>query len=360
MNSPRVAAMTAALLTLLGVGNLAFGVTIQPGVQVGTVTQLAEISGLVSSRSLADTLWVHNDSGDSARFFAMCTAGKSLGTVTLTGATATDWEDIAIAPKPGGGNYLYLGDIGDNSANRTAGISIYRVTEPTSAANAAIAAANYTKVTLKYPDLVPRNAESLLVDPLSGDLFIVTKGPAARVYSAPATVFDTPGAIASLTSLGGLKVLLSNATAADISPDGLHILIRSASTTAYLFERSIGQTVAQALQGTPIPFTLKAETQGESIGWAADGKGFYTTSELAGTGSAPVWYYAFAVPEPTTLAMSVCGAAALIGVVLRRRAGQHAPITTRFFGRSGLAGDLISPAVHRLCGRQPSPTRHHD
>ena len=352
--------MAAALSIALIIGEPTFGVTIQPGVQVGTVTQLAEISGLVSSRSLADTLWVHNDSGDSARFFAMSTAGKSLGTVTLTGATATDWEDIAIAPKPGGGNYLYLGDIGDNSANRTAGISIYRVTEPTSAANAAIAAANYTKVTLKYPDLVPRNAESLLVDPLSGDLFIVTKGPAARVYSAPATVFDTPGAIASLTSLGGLKVLLSNATAADISPDGLHILIRSASTTAYLFERSIGQTVAQALQGTPIPFTLKAETQGESIGWAADGKGFYTTSELAGTGSAPVWYYAFAVPEPTTLAMSVCGAAALIGVVLRRRAGQHAPITTRFFGRSGLAGDLISPAVHRLCGRQPSPTRHHD
>ena len=311
--------MAAALLIALSVGEPTFGVTIQPGVQVGTVTQLAEISGLVASPSLANTLWVHNDSGDSARFFAMSTAGKLLGTVTLTGATATDWEDIAIAPKPGGGNYLYLGDIGDNSATRTAGISIYRVTEPTSAANAAIAAANYTKVTLKYPDLVPRNAESLLVDPLSGDLFIVTKGPAARVYSAPATVFDTPGAIASLTSLGGLKVLLSNATAADISPDGLHILIRSASTTAYLFERSIGQTVAQALQGTPIPFTLKAETQGESIGWAADGKGFYTTSELAGTASAPVWYYAFAVPEPAALGMAATAFGALLALAARGR-----------------------------------------
>jgi hypothetical protein len=331
MNWNRVAAIAAALLTLLGVGNPAFGVTIQPGVQVGTVTQIAEISGLVSSRALTDTLWVHNDSGDSARFFAMSTAGKLLGTVTLTGASATDWEDIAIAPKPGGGNYLYLGDIGDNSANRTAGISIYRVTEPTSAANAAVAAANYTKVTLKYPDLVPRNAESLLVDPLSGDLFIVTKGPAARVYSAPATIFDTPGTIASLTSLGGLKVTLNNATAADISPNGLHILIRNASTTAYLFERSVGQTVAQALQSTPIPFTLKAETQGESIGWAADGRGFYTTSELAGTASVPVWYYAFTVPEPATLSMasSACVALAALAAISRRAQKSRVLVSVR-------------------------------
>ena len=319
MKSNRVAAIAAVLLALLGGATPALAVIIQPGVQVGTVTQLAEISGLVSSRSLSDTLWVHNDSRDSARFYAMSTAGKLLGTVTLTGATATDWEDIAIAPKPGGGNYLYLGDIGDNSANRTAGISIYRVTEPLTSANAAIAAANYTKVTLQYPDLVPRNAESLLVDPLSGDLFIVTKGPAARVFSAPATIFDTPGTIASLTALGGLKVILNNATAADISPDGLHILIRNALTTAYLFERSPGQTVADALKGAPIAVTLKAETQGESIGWAADGRGFYTTSELAGTASAPIWYYAFAVPEPSTLGMGAMALAGLLSVALTRR-----------------------------------------
>jgi hypothetical protein len=158
-----------------------------------------------------------------------------------------------------------------------------------------------------------------MIDPLSGELFIVTKGPAARVYSAPATIFDTPGTIATLTSLGGLKVTLNNATAADISPDGLHILIRNASTTAYLFERSAGQTVSQALQSTPIPFTLKAETQGEAIGWAADGRGFYTTSELAGTASAPIWYYAFAVPEPATLSIATTAIVTLVSLATLRR-----------------------------------------
>ncbi len=87
----------------------------------------------------------------------------------------------------------------------------------------------------------------------------------------------------------------------------LHILIRNASTTAYLFERSAWQTVADALKGAPIAVTLKTETQGESIGWAADGRGFYTTSELAGTASAPIWYYAFAVTELATLARSTLG-----------------------------------------------------
>lgn len=319
MNPHRVALLAVAFVSWLACASSALGAVIQPGVQVGTVTQLGEISGLVASRSLAETLWVHNDSGDSARFFAMSSAGKLLGTMTLTGATATDWEDVAIAPKPGGGNYLYFGDIGDNRANRTAGISIYRVTEPTSAASTAIAAANYTKVTLKYPDLLPRNAESLFVDPQSGDLFIFTKAAVTSVFKAPASVFDTPGTIASLTTVGTLGAPLILATAADISPDGRHILIRDLSTTAYLYERSVGQSVDDALGGTPLAITLKAERQGESIGWAADGRGFYTTSELAGTGSAPVWYYAFAVPEPPAISLAAAAILSLVSLVAFRR-----------------------------------------
>lgn len=296
-----------SVVVLLVATSPAWGITIQPGVQVGTLTQLAEVSGLVASRSVPGTLWVHNDSGDSARFFAISTAGNVQGTITLTGATATDWEDMAIGPKPGGGNYLYLGDIGDNSANRFLGINIYRVTEPLTTANAAIAAANYTKVTLRYQGLIPKNAESLMVDPVTGDVYIVTKSSTGQVYSAPSTIFDTPGTTATLSLRGNLGVLLPNATAADISPDGKHILIRNVSTTAYLFERGTGQSVWDALQGTGIPVTLKAEAQGEAIGWAANGNGFYTTSEWNGAGARPIWFYAFSVPEPSTYCLVCCG-----------------------------------------------------
>ena len=290
----------------------AVGITIQPGVQVGTLSQLAEVSGLVASRSLPGTLWVHNDSGDSARFFGISTAGNVLETISLTGATATDWEDIAIGPKSGGGNYVYLGDIGDNSANRIFGINIYRVVEPLVAGNAAIAAADYTKVTLVYQGLIPKNAESLMVDPLTNDIFVITKASTGQVYRAPSTIFNTPGTTATLALMGNLNVTLPNPTAADISPDGLHILIRNTSTTAYLFERGAAQSVWNALQGVGIPVTLKPEAQGEAIGWAADGSGFYTTSEWNGAGARPVWYYAFSVPEPASGQILLCGLLPLI------------------------------------------------
>src|SRR6185295_19059380 len=88
-----------------------------PGVQVGATSSatLSEASGIVGSRSLAGVLWTHNDSGDSARFFALGTDGTLLGQFSLTGGFNVDWEDIALGPKPGGGNYLYLADIGDKN-----------------------------------------------------------------------------------------------------------------------------------------------------------------------------------------------------------------------------------------------------
>lgn len=318
----RLASLSAlCVLLVLSADRLwATAVTIGPGVQVGTISQLNEVSGLVVSRSLANTFWVHNDSGDTARFYAINKSGSLLGTISLQGGTAIDWEDIAIGPKPGGGNYLYIADIGDNSANRTAGVNIYRLNEPTSSANAVIAPANYTKVTIRYPDLTPRNAESLIVDPLSGDLFVVTKALTGQVYRAPSSIFDTPATTASWTLMGNLNVSLPFATAADISPDGKYILVRNLSTTAYLFQRGAGQSVWDAMQGSPTAVTLQQEQQGEAIGWAPDGSGFYTTSEFSGAGARPIYFYSFSVPEPSTGGLLMCALGALaIGAKWRRR-----------------------------------------
>jgi hypothetical protein len=272
------------------------GVSVSPGVQVGTLTSSAlnEVSGVVGSRSLADTLWVHNDAGDSARFFAISTAGSLLATYSLDGATAIDWEDNAIGPQPGGGNYLYLGDIGDNDLVRPS-VVVYRVTEPTVAADTTIAAGNYDQATLVFPGGVAKNSESMFVDPWTGDLVLVTKVPSGQVFSAPASAFGGP--TTTLTSLGTLSVPLNQPSAADISPNGAYILVRDRSTTAYLFERSAGQSVWDAMSGPAISVTLRTETQGEAIGWAADGSGFYITSEWRTAGPQPIYFYAF-VPEP--------------------------------------------------------------
>ena len=208
------------------------------------------------------------------------------------GAPAGDWEDIAIGTNPDGGNYLYLGDIGDNNANRPF-VTVYRTSEPLSTASASIPATDYATAQLLYPGGA-RNAESLFVDPLTDDLFIITKGSTSQIFSAPASAFDEPET--TLTSQGVLGSPLSTATAADISPDGRHILVRS-KTVAYLFERQIGQSVADALHGVGIPFTLGVEPQGEAIGWATDGTGFYTASESDDNPTAPIHYYSFAATQ---------------------------------------------------------------
>ena len=90
-----------------------------PGRRAGIVRSelIREASGIVASRRNPGVLWVHNDSGDMARVFAITASGEFLGVCNIAGATARDWEDIAIGPGPDPDqHYLYLGDIGDNQA----------------------------------------------------------------------------------------------------------------------------------------------------------------------------------------------------------------------------------------------------
>src|SRR5689334_13308235 len=72
------------------------------GVQTGSIqnTSITEASGIVASRLSPGVLWTHNDSGHGPQVYPMTAAGANLGTYTITGASSTDWEDIAIGPGP--------------------------------------------------------------------------------------------------------------------------------------------------------------------------------------------------------------------------------------------------------------------
>ena len=102
---------------------------------VGPITDpaLTEISGIHAGVRNPGIWWVHNDSGDTARVFAMNGSGAVRGTFSLTGATAIDWEDITVVAgaTPGSGT-IYAADIGDNARTRTE-IQLYRVAEPEAA-----------------------------------------------------------------------------------------------------------------------------------------------------------------------------------------------------------------------------------
>ena len=119
--------LVAVLSLTVGSSRSLAALSFAPGISTGTVqnSSINEASGIAASRANANVLWTHNDSGDSARVFAMTSAGTNLGTYSISGASAADWEDIAIGPGPlAGQQYLYIADIGDNGASAQASRSI--------------------------------------------------------------------------------------------------------------------------------------------------------------------------------------------------------------------------------------------
>jgi hypothetical protein len=259
-------------------------------------TAITEASGLAASRKNSDVFWTHNDSGDTARIYAFNGQGKHLGVYHLSGTTETDFEDMAIGPDgPGGRTYLFFGDIGDNDENRTE-IVVYRAEEPDVLAEQSPVEqtiASVVALKLKYPDGA-HNAETLMVDPWNGDLYIVTKKKdgVSVVFKSPAPQDLTSARTLTLeTTLnfqqGLLKFTFNNlVTAGDFSPDGQEILLRTYLDNL-LWRRSKDQGLAATLSVPPCAQPVAVEPQGEAITFAPDGGGFYTLSE----GTHPILHF---------------------------------------------------------------------
>jgi autotransporter-associated beta strand protein len=269
-------------------------------VQQGNIQSslVVEASGIVASRANPNVLWTHNDSGDSARVFAMTTAGANLGTYSISGAGAVDWEDIDVGPGPvAGQQYLYIGDIGDNGLSRSS-VSIYRVPEPTvsdlqTPSNTIVLGA--VRLILVYPD-ARRNAESMFVDPATRDIYIISKeNNLNRVYRAPYPQSTTgTNTLQLMTTFSTGATLL---TAADISPDGNEILVRT-YFSGDIFVRPPGGSITDAFNTAPITIPLASETQGEAIGFDPNGRGYFTTSE---GNSQPIYYFNRTGSPPGTM-----------------------------------------------------------
>lgn len=281
-----------AALVLTGCGPSSYEVYLRcgdPGLiasSTGPVTDpaLREISGIVAGRVNPSQWWVHNDSGDSARLFALDNQGAVTRQYQLTGAMAVDWEDLAIGRGPlANTTYLYAADIGDNSSAR-AEIVVYRVPEPVVTPGPAIALGGVEILRLRYPDGA-HNAEALLVDPTTGDLVIVEKKQAGGVIGVYRTAGNpAAGSLTTLERAGEINVGtgVSNAvTGASISESGSEIALRVYSGTR-IFARGAGQSVTQAMADVACNGPTPPEVQGEAIAFEADGSGYVTISE--GTG----------------------------------------------------------------------------
>lgn len=258
---------------------------------------LQEASGLVASRVHPGVLWTHNDSGDGPYLYALTTDGRHLGVFTLSGAEARDWEDLAIGPGPiPGVDYLYAGDIGDNDAQQDLKY-VYRVAEPAVGIDQAPGDASLTdvaKITLRYPD-GPSDAETMLVDPLSGDLYVLTKRStdvaiyraAAPVSTSDVITMERSGTVA-LPRVAGAPAAGQGAVGGDISPSGLEVLLKTYSSV-YYWRRDSADDAFFGVPHQTLPYV--PEPQGEAIAWAADQSGYFTLSEEPRSIPAMLYFY---------------------------------------------------------------------
>jgi hypothetical protein len=260
-------------------------------------SKLTEISGVVASRQYPGVYWTHNDSGGKPEVFALTLDGTDLGSYAFPGATATDWEGIAIGPKSGAtGSFIYAADIGDNAAEAPLNglgtarekVTIFRAVEPAVAPKApGVPLTGVERFDLIYP-AGREDAEAVFVDPISGDLVIVTKSPIgqSRILVAPAAAMVN-GASITMLDFGTIQIIppvkVSTfpgtwVTGADISADGSLILVRTYQAVL-AFARAKGKSVPDALKGPSCDAPQVDEGQGESIAIATDGSRYTTISE---------------------------------------------------------------------------------
>lgn len=234
-----------------------------------------EASGIVASSVNEGVYWVHNDSGDVARAFALSSEGKLLTTLSFSKSAAIDIEDVAVEDVGPGSSYLYFGDIGDNDAVRPS-IKIFRVAEPTLGADTALTVTSDV-MTVTYPDGA-RNAETLLFDPLTKELLIATKasGGPSEIHRVGAF---TPGTKVTTEKIAEVDIDL--ATGGDISRDGKFIAIRNYTTTAFVWVRGQDESIADALSRAPCKVPVATENQGEAFAFLLENKGYVTLSEGA-------------------------------------------------------------------------------
>jgi hypothetical protein len=138
-------------------------------------------------------------------------------------------------------------------------------------------------IELLYPD-GPRDAETLLLDPLTKDLYIISKEEPGRVYRAA----YPQSATAAKTTLERVATLpWGMATGGDISPDGQLIIVRNYLTASVWLRPKDGR-LWRAFDKNECKVPLIVEPQGEAICFDANGAGYYTTSECK---HQPIYYF---------------------------------------------------------------------
>lgn len=249
---------------------------------VVTHPPLNEMSGIIKSTRYPDTYWVHNDSGDVARIFAIRAQGsvhippvfdrREWPGVKIADATNVDWEDITSD-----GDNLYIADVGNNE-NARQNLGIYVVPEPNPASTTKATPTKFVPV--RYPDQTAFPPAQLQFDCeavfyLRGKIYMVTKhrngmlpADSAKLYRLDTMNAGTPNTLTKLDQITGLGGWV---TSAAVSPDGtkLAVLCQALGQSVWLFDANAAGD--KFFSGTKRKIPLSGLRQAEGI--CFDGNG---------------------------------------------------------------------------------------
>lgn len=257
-------------------------------VMVGRIEapDVTESSGL-SASECQDVLWTHNDAGNEPLIFAMDLTGKHLGAWKVEGTKNSDWESIATHRDSGGACFLMIGDLGDNEKVRKT-LEIYRIPEPKVSANTASSTAADPMTTgmaevmkYSYSD-GSHNAETLLVHPKTGDIYIVTKEK-----SGPASVYKIGQQFGSPEILRAERVARISVpsrpegllTGGSFSPDGTRLMLCDKKGGYEYVLPADSVDVDEIWKQKPVAVGLGDRIQGEGVSYGRDGMTLFASSE---------------------------------------------------------------------------------
>ena len=226
-------------------------------------SRINEASGISRSTYHRGMVFLHNDSGDVARFFAVGPRGRTKAVFRVRHVQAHDWEDMATGPN----HTLWFGDIGDNGHRRHT-ISVIRVREPHEMRSRSVHGRVFR---FRYVD-GRHNAEALLVRPKTGRVYVVTKAsPHGKIYKAPRHL--------SRKRVNLLRPVASAppiVTGGDFAPNGKSFVLRT-YRRAFLYSK---------VGGSARPLDIPSQSMGEAIGFTRGARAIKIASEGR---DQPIW-----------------------------------------------------------------------
>ena len=263
-------------------------------------SKIDEASGISSSKNNSQLVWVHNDSGDLPKIYGVGMDGSHLGSLRLKGILARDWEDMCIGPGPKKNiDYLYVADIGDNFS-KFKKKRIHRFKEPiiNLEANSPfdLKIKDFDTIVFTYPD-GNRDAEALMIDPITKDLYILSKRESlVSIYRLPFP--QSTSKVIEAEKVGIFEVSPEKSyrrsdqiTAADISPDGKRIIIKTYYEIIMI--NNFDNNISSALSSKQIKLDYTPARGGEAICWSWDQSGYYTISEQIRDFPVHLYFYPF-------------------------------------------------------------------